>query len=66
MIINFTQSYFLRRAVKLFGNKIGVVDGPLRFKYREFDERVNRLSNALIDMGIKPGDRVAIIESNSH
>ena len=66
MIVNFTQSYFLRRAVKLFGNKIGVVDGPFRFKYREFDERINRLSNALIDMGIKPGDRVAIIESNSH
>jgi len=66
MIVNFTQSYFLRRAVKLFGNKIGVVDGPFRFKYREFDERISRLSNALIDMGIKPGDRVAIIESNSH
>ena len=66
MIVNFTQSYFLRRAVKLFGNKIGVVDGPFRFKYREFDERISRLSNALIDMGIKPGDRVAVIESNSH
>ena len=66
MIINFTQNYFLRRAVKLYGSKTGVVDGPYRLTYQEFDERVNRLSNALIDMGIKPGDRIAIIESNSH
>lgn len=66
MIINFTQNYFLRRAVKLYGSKTGVVDGPYRLTYQEFDERVNRLSNALTDMGIKPGDRIAIIESNSH
>jgi fatty-acyl-CoA synthase len=66
MFVHFRQNYFLSRAVKLYGNKAGVVDGPLRLTYREFDERVNRLSNALLDMGIEPGDRVAIIESNSH
>lgn len=66
MFVNFSQRYFLRRALKLYGNKIGVVDGPLRLTYGEFDERVNRLSNALLGMGVKPGDRVAIIESNSH
>ncbi|MFC1579782.1 fatty acid--CoA ligase [Thermodesulfobacteriota bacterium] len=66
MFVNFTQRYFLRRAVKLYGNKTGVVDGSLKLTYREFDERVNRLSNALLDMGVRPGDRVAIIEANSH
>ena len=66
MFVNFTQRYFLRRALKLYGNKIGVVDGKSRLTYREFDERVNRLSNTLLDMGVKPGDRIAIIESNSH
>lgn len=66
MFVHFSQRYFLRRALRLYGSKIGVVDGPLRLTYRDFDERVNRLSNALLDMGVRPGDRVAVIEANSH
>ena len=43
---------FLDRAVRLYPDKVAIVDGGQRFTYREFNERVDRLSNALLDLGI--------------
>ena len=34
----------------------------LRFSYLEFQERVNRLANALSDLGASPGDRIATMQ----
>lgn len=33
-----------------------------RYTYRELGERVHRLANALKDLGVKPGDTVAVME----
>ncbi|HWA61187.1 MAG TPA: long-chain-fatty-acid--CoA ligase, partial [Caulobacteraceae bacterium] len=42
------------------------VEGPIvRATYGQIHERARRLSNALLDMGIKPGDRVATLAWNS-
>ena len=57
---------FLRRATKLYADSEAVVDGDQRFSWREFGERVNQQANALLEMGIGKGDRVAIIAPNSH
>jgi fatty-acyl-CoA synthase len=57
---------FLRRAVRLYPDKTAVVDGANRYSYRELDERVDRLSNALLDLGLERGDRVCILSPNSH
>jgi fatty-acyl-CoA synthase len=57
---------FLRRAVRLYPDKTAVVDGENRFTYRELDERIDRLSNALLDLGLTQGDRVCILSPNSH
>jgi len=57
---------FLKRAVRLYPDKTAVVDGDLRLSYRELEERVDRLSNALLDLGIERGDRVCILSPNSH
>jgi fatty-acyl-CoA synthase len=57
---------FLRRAAKLYPNKIAVVDGHNRFTYQQFQERVNQLAHALIDLGLRKGDRVCILSPNSH
>jgi fatty-acyl-CoA synthase len=57
---------FLRRAAELYPDKIAVVDGELRYDYREFQARANRLSNALLSLGIRKGDRVCILSPNSH
>ena len=57
---------FLRRAAKLYPNKIAIVDGDLRISYRDFQARVNQLAHALTRLGVKPGDRVCILSPNSH
>ncbi len=57
---------FLRRPARLYPDKIAIVDGSLRITYREYEARVNRLSNALLKMGVKKGDRVCMLSPNSH
>ena len=57
---------FLRRPAQLYPDKLAIVDGDLRFTYREFQARVNRLSNALLELGIGQGDRVCMLSPNSH
>jgi fatty-acyl-CoA synthase len=57
---------FLQRARTLYGNKIGIVDGDRRITYAEYGERVDRLSHALVSLGIKQGDRVAFMGPNGH
>jgi fatty-acyl-CoA synthase len=43
-----------------------VYRGELRFTYREFRERVARLATALINLGVRPGDTVAVMDWDSH
>src|SRR4030095_6039523 len=57
---------FLRRAARLFPDKVAVVDGDRRDTYRALAARVNRLSNALRQMGVSQGDKVAVLSPNSH
>ena len=57
---------FLRRAARLFPDKTAVIDGEHRYAYRQLEERVHRLSNALRQRGIGKGDKVAILSPNSH
>lgn len=38
----------------------------LRYSYKTLHQRVCRLANALIDMGVKPGDTVAVMDWDSH
>ncbi|RYL91004.1 long-chain-fatty-acid--CoA ligase [Sporolactobacillus sp. THM7-4] len=56
---------FLRRAVKYYPDKTAVVDGHVRLTYRELGKRINQLSNMLIDLGIRKGDRVAYLAPNT-
>ena len=57
---------FLRRAAKLYPDKTAIVDGASRFTYREYQERANQLAHALLELGVKQGDRVCILSPNSH
>ncbi len=52
-----------------------IVDNPdqeivyrrqVRHSYREFHERVNRLAGALVKLGVKQGDTVAVMDWDSH
>ena len=53
-----------KRAVKLFPDRLAVVDENSRRTFREFDERINRLANALMGLGVTKGDRVGILLKN--
>src|SRR6185295_12483025 len=57
---------FARRARKLYGGRLGVVDGDLRLTYEQFFDRCDRWSAALQGMGVEKGDRVAYISPNVH
>ena len=54
-----------RRNSYLFSDKIATIFKHKRFSHREFYERTNRLANGLIDLGIKKGDRCAILSMNN-
>jgi fatty-acyl-CoA synthase len=46
-------------------NKIGVRDSQRTLTYRAWDERANRLANALLGMGLVKRDRVALLAFNT-
>ena len=56
----------LARAEALWPDKEAVVDGELRLSYREVGARARALAAYLRGRGLAPGDRVAILEVNSH
>src|SRR5262245_38630718 len=66
MNLTLTPIRFKQRAQRWFASTVGIVDGDLRMTYAEYAERCDRLSNALVDMGIKRGERVAWLGYNSH
>jgi len=57
---------FLKRASRLYADKLAVVDGEQRLTYGQLRTRVNRFSNWLLSLGIGQGDRVCILSPNSH
>jgi fatty-acyl-CoA synthase len=56
---------FLHRAAYLYPDKVAVVDGGRRYRYRDLAERSWRLANALRSAGLGKGDRVATLLFNS-
>jgi fatty-acyl-CoA synthase len=55
---------FLRRSAYVFPDKVAVVHGHRRYTYKQFEERVNRLSSRLRDAGLQKHDRVAVLAPN--
>jgi long-chain acyl-CoA synthetase len=56
----------LARAERIAGAGEAVVDGDRRLDYRELASRCRRLVGGLYGLGLRPGDRVAILAANSH
>jgi long-chain acyl-CoA synthetase len=61
--MNITQG--LRRALQINPLSVVTIDGARRRTWREVGDRVGRLAGALQELGIKPGDRVAVLMLNS-
>jgi long-chain acyl-CoA synthetase len=60
-----TLGDIVRENRRSYADAIAVVDGEHRHTWAEFDERVNRLANALLDEGVTTGDRVLWLGQNS-
>jgi fatty-acyl-CoA synthase len=56
---------FLHRAAYIYPDKVAVIDGGRRYRYRDLAERSWRLANALRSAGLGKGDRVATLLFNS-
>jgi long-chain acyl-CoA synthetase len=60
-------SQLYRPAVDRFGERPGVVDGPVRHTWDQHDERVARLCGALGgELGVARSDRFAVMALNGH
>jgi long-chain acyl-CoA synthetase len=55
----------LKRAVQLNGHSIATVNGERKRTWAEFGERVTKLAGAFVELGLNPGERVAILSLNS-
>lgn len=66
MNIPLTPLRCLRYAEEQFPRNIAVVCDERRFTYQQFADRAGRLGGALHGLGIRPGDRVALLSSNCH
>ncbi len=56
----------LGKALRLYPQKRAIRCGNEAWTYAQFGERVNRLSQALLTLGVSEGDRVAILHRNCH
>lgn len=54
----------LDRAVRYVPNKTAIIFRNHSYTFRQLEERVNRLANTFLDMGLGRGDRVATIIPN--
>lgn len=49
-----------------FGDREAIISSEKRFTYREYKERVFRFGNGIADLGMKSGDKVAVMLYNSN
>ncbi|KAG6896890.1 hypothetical protein C0992_005454 [Termitomyces sp. T32_za158] len=60
---------FLLRAAQIYPNKVALahpdVEQPVNYTFSVWAQRVQNLAYALLEAGVKPGDRVAVIAPNS-
>jgi acyl-CoA synthetase (AMP-forming)/AMP-acid ligase II len=71
MKVPLTSGDFLARAERVYGDRIGVVDEPSvadslgEVTYAELGRRVRAIQAGLDELGVEPGDRVAVVSPNA-
>jgi fatty-acyl-CoA synthase len=59
-----TPLLFLARSAQVYPERTAVIDGERTFTYAQFAARADALGRALRDLGIEPGERVAVLAPN--
>lgn len=57
---------FLNIATSICPDRMAIIFEGKGYTFSQLNERVNRLANALLNLGIKKGERVAILQVNSN
>lgn len=55
---------FLRRAVRIFPDKIAVTHHDRTYSYTQFADRARRFASAIMAAGVQPGEAVAVLSPN--
>jgi acyl-CoA synthetase (AMP-forming)/AMP-acid ligase II len=55
----------LKMNARKYPQTVALCDAGRRFTYPEVNQRVNRLANRLMEMGLKKGDKLAVLMENS-
>lgn len=63
--MEFTLANLIRRHDRERPNRVALICGERRLTYAELNERSSRAANALADLGIGAGDRIAVLLKNS-
>jgi len=56
----------MRRSAQFHADELAIIAGDTRLTYSEAWSRGVRMANALLDMGLLPGDRVGVLEDNTY
>jgi long-chain acyl-CoA synthetase len=56
----------IEHARACFGERVAVIDGERNISYAELSDRCRRLAGGLASLGVKRGDRVALLSANGH
>jgi fatty-acyl-CoA synthase len=63
--LELSPTHYLERAGDVHAGRVAVVDGEVRYSWRELRARARRLAWALRGAGLGPGDRVAYLALDS-
>jgi len=55
----------MRRSATFHADQLAIIEGDTRLTYRQAWTRGLRMANALLALGLEPGDRVAVLEDNT-
>ncbi|HSY35951.1 MAG TPA: AMP-binding protein, partial [Acidobacteriaceae bacterium] len=65
MHVPLTPLRCLLRALDLYPEKVGVVEGDIRYTYAQFADRCRRIAAGLVANGVAPDDRIGVLSFNS-
>jgi fatty-acyl-CoA synthase len=57
--------YLLANSAHKYPKRLAIISEEGRWTFEEFDQRTSRLGGAMLNAGLKKGDRVAILFFNS-
>ncbi len=57
-------SHYPARAARHWPDRVALVEGPRTCTYTELDRQGMVIANALLQLGLQPGDRVAVLQQN--